>query len=113
MRVRQAAAVCPVVAHGLDRTQSAETQPCAGGAAARGATAGGKNQTEGSGPNGRHLRPTVNPGGSICLILSTSCRSPSAEWPWRLPRAPSQVLSAFKSRPPHLVQTSRLRQFED
>jgi hypothetical protein len=42
-----------------------------------------------------------------------SCRSPSAEWPWRLTRAPSQVLSAFKFRRPDVVQTSRLRQFED
>ena len=31
----------------------------------------GENQTEGSGPNGGNLRPTVDPVGSICLILST------------------------------------------
>jgi hypothetical protein len=32
----------------------------------------GKNQTEDSGPNGRNLRSTVDPVGSIRLILSTS-----------------------------------------
>jgi hypothetical protein len=32
----------------------------------------GENQTEDSGPNGRNLRPTVDPVGSIRLILSTS-----------------------------------------
>jgi hypothetical protein len=36
--------------------------------------ASGKNQTEGSGPNGRDLRPTINPGGSIRLIVSTRVR---------------------------------------
>src|SRR6516164_4130571 len=34
--------------------------------------ASGENQTEDSGPNGRNLRPTVDPVGSIRLILSTS-----------------------------------------
>ena len=33
----------------------------------------GQNQTEGSGPNGRNLRLTVSPVGSIPLILSASC----------------------------------------
>jgi len=33
--------------------------------------ASGENQTEDSGPNGRNLRPTVDPVGSIRLILST------------------------------------------
>jgi hypothetical protein len=32
----------------------------------------GENQTEDSGPNGRNLRPTVDPAGSIRLILSIS-----------------------------------------
>lgn len=31
----------------------------------------GENQTEGSGTNGRNLRPTVDPMGSIRMILST------------------------------------------
>ena len=35
--------------------------------------ASGENQTEDSGPNGRNLRSTVDPVGSIRLILSTSC----------------------------------------
>ena len=37
--------------------------------------ASGENQTDDSGPNGRNLRPTVDPVGSIRLILSTSSRS--------------------------------------
>ena len=36
--------------------------------------ASGENQTEGSRPNGGNLRPTVDPVGSIRLILSTSWR---------------------------------------
>src|SRR6516162_862063 len=36
------------------------------------ASSSGENQTEDSGPNGRNLRSTVDPVGSICLILSTS-----------------------------------------
>jgi predicted ATPase/class 3 adenylate cyclase len=36
------------------------------------ALASGKNQTEDSRPNGRNLRSTVDPAGSILLILSTS-----------------------------------------
>jgi transposase-like protein len=35
-------------------------------------TPSGENQTEDSGPNGRNLRSTVDPMGSIRLILSTS-----------------------------------------
>jgi len=38
------------------------------------APASGENQTEDSGPNGRNLRSTVDPVGSIRLILSTSAR---------------------------------------
>jgi hypothetical protein len=35
----------------------------------------GKDQTEGSGPNGRNLRPTVNPVGFVCFIVSTRTMS--------------------------------------
>jgi hypothetical protein len=38
--------------------------------------ASGENQTEDSGPNGRNLRSTVDPVGSIRLILSTSAEKP-------------------------------------
>jgi hypothetical protein len=43
-------------------------------ASGKGGHESGENQTEDSGPNGRNLRSTVDPMGSIRLILSTSWR---------------------------------------
>ena len=67
----------------------------------------GENQTEGSGTNGRNLRPTVDPMGSIRMILSTRYFS---GWT-SLPPARNLIVSTGYSDSPVTSQPLGQRRF--